>query len=284
MDMTIGAPLPVHSQSRSHWWTLLMTGVSVLVVLATLRMMLPQSSPGNDRDNLAMAPSLATPAANACTAEPLTADEVMDMVISPSLGYDRIDPLWGDKDMYVAGTSGVRGVIMERSPYIGSLSDLSSFIAADSSDELISKDAQAAAEQFWTCLLYGTSYQVWGLIAPEFVQAELLSFYPVFRTEADVMNTIMLMGPLPYSENGFRTFFAEQSMTSEPFILDPSADDGGVWILETEGTLQNRIAIVELGSESPENSLNTGPRRILMQRYGDQSWIVLGVDWEVTNP
>src|SRR5699024_10166049 len=41
-----------------------------------------------------------------------------------------------------------------------------------------------ASNQFWNCMMTGTSFQMWALMDPANVQREILMLYPVIRDEA----------------------------------------------------------------------------------------------------
>lgn len=293
MEMVLGTPLTTNSRPRSQWWSLLVAGIAVVLVAATLRMTLPPTAPGSDNGNLAMvaspqatsmAPSRiyreATPTADACTAEPLTADQVLNIVRNPVTGADW---LHRDSDSEEIQSEDLRYAELERAVYPHELIDQMMDIPTNIDDFPV-EEAKAATQQFWDCMLYGTSYQVWGLMDPSFVQMEILAFHPVFRTEEDVMATITKIGPNPYFANGNSVFTALGAKDVNRLRLQTQPGDEGIWTMSTDAYFKDKIAIVALVPVNTDEALDPRPRHFLMQKFENGQWIVMGVDWQMNRP
>ncbi|MCA9832681.1 MAG: hypothetical protein KC435_01930 [Thermomicrobiales bacterium] len=282
VDTTLGIPTRTPLAQASRWWAVAVTGLAIALVIVSFRMTIHPSGPlVKDDNNIAYAPLVSTPMAtaiaNSCTAEPLTADEVMNMVKGPERGYARLshEPDTGEPE---ATYSDEPWTFSEqpRSSAISAI-DLSMMVSATETDTPIS-ETKEAADQFWNCLLYGTSYQVWGLMAPELVQGELLAYYPVFRTEADVLKVITELGPQPYSKNRNASFTTLEDVGSPPVELRSLSGDSGVWVFpEFEG----QLAVVEMNTVDQGGASNIKPRYLLIQKFPNGQWIVIGVDWQV---
>lgn len=292
MEMALSTPVPVGSRPRSQWWSVLVAGIAVVLVAATLRMTLPPTVPGGDSGNLAMVatpiePSRvlreATPPATTCTAEPLTVDQVMNIVRNPIAGADW---LHNDPDAAEGSEADSKNwsyAEIERPVYPHEQIDQMMAIPRDTHDFPV-VEAKAATQQFWDCMLYGTSYQVWGLMDPSFVQMEILAFHPVFRTEEDVLGTITEIGPKLYSANANSVFFARGAKDVNRLVLQTQPGDEGIWTMNTDAYFKDKIAIVALVPVNPDEALDPRPRHFLMQKFENGQWIVQGVDWQMSRP
>jgi len=123
-----------------------------------------------------------------CEAEPLTADEVFEIVMNPLNGFAQ------------------RGIQLEEGtpepllevPWQGSQQRPSAF--PDPKPLHRASEGEAAAvdafvTEYYECLKSGTSFQVWGLMTPYDVQSKVLSNFPVLRSEEQIRNYIEEFGP-----------------------------------------------------------------------------------------
>ena len=208
------------SGRRSYlgWSTWLAAALVVVLIGAGVRFLVPENNPNTREHSIALAPGtpdmsmfssieVATPFASpnayvpeygpeyACHAEPLTADQIFDIVINPSRErVRRGSEQMGSTDEPREGLDWISYPRLEP----GWLVPVDT---PESRQELID-----TSNQFWNCLMTGSSFQVWGLMAPENVQMEILSVYPVLRDETVLRQHIEEWGPRPYRDALHQTF------------------------------------------------------------------------------
>lgn len=134
----------------------------------------------------------------ACTVEPLTADEVFQIVLNPGNGWSQKEP---GSTLTDTGLYEERDYLMF-SEYQRKASE--SYVA--SVDAAIVDPITETANMFWNCLMTGSALQVWGMMEPRVVQQEILMQHPVLRDEASLRTHIEEWGPRKYSASIYHAF------------------------------------------------------------------------------
>lgn len=207
----------------------------------------------------------------ACNAVPLTTDQVMDYVMNPERA-SRLLP----------GTPSAMPELVEN--------DLFNEVwARPWSDAVATDDPELRAEltdfanEFWTCLMTGTAYQVWALSDPHNVQFEILKRFPVLRDEESIREYVEWWGPKRYSAGLTMVFpdlgnwepeIAEQYVRSNPSAIRITA--------RAEELHDPDIAYSTLAVVTMEGTWKNGTPRYIdlqLQRTPDGSWWVSRVVW-----
>jgi hypothetical protein len=128
-----------------------------------------------------------------CEAEPLSEDQVFDIVMNPLNGF---------LQQGIVLEEGTPEPLLEVPWQGGDQQRPSSFqdpnpLHRASEDEAAS--VNAFVTEYYECLESGTSYQVWGLIMPYDVQSRILSNFPVLRSEEQIRDYIVDFGPQDFS-------------------------------------------------------------------------------------
>ncbi|HWV24017.1 MAG TPA: hypothetical protein VNZ58_07490 [Thermomicrobiales bacterium] len=197
-----------------------------------------------------------------CDVEPLTEDEVMDIVRNPeNRSRQLFDPgaQLDDRLMEVAGGD----------PWQFTWSLDSPDSRQPSPEEY--EPVRNAADQFWSCLRVGTAFQVWSLIDPDLVQREILWPFPVFRDEESVREYIVHFGPLRYSAS-IAPRFPDLNGGTGPFAeryanLD---SDGAILVQDEDRPTYMYVNMVQ--DSDPDQ-----PYMIVFRKFGDGNWRAVGM-------
>lgn len=220
----IPGAMPTPSSSYLNWSTWLAVALVVLLIAASINfLMMPDDQNDPPEKSIALAPrtpdmpsqvtaEIASPVASpgwdlyipvhgpefACTADPLTEEEVYQIVLNPSNGWNQ-----KDSDSTLANS----GLYESRDPwwfrqYMREESE--NFIAAD--DAALRDPITETANMFWNCLMTGSAFQVWAMMEPDLVQHEILMQYPVLRDEVTLRKHIEKWGPRKYSASIYHAF------------------------------------------------------------------------------
>lgn len=236
-------------------WTSWLAAALVLVLVgASVNFLLPEDNGGDTTsdDSIALAPgtpdlsileplNLASPPASpelfipdygpeyACHAEPLTEDQVFDIVMNPHREYERL----GSSNS-IAETENPEEVRTDFSywqPFFQNPVDFSITTDPEETTPIIE-----TGNKFWNCLMTGTAFQVWGMMHPYTVQHEILMQYPVLRDEDTLRNHIATWGPQRYSASIYHAF--PDLGNTEPTTASRVVD-------ETQGNIIVRYNVAE---------------------------------------
>lgn len=157
-----------------------------------------QTPVGDDGNELAWAPGMgtaeSTPTAmisSVCQVEPLTADQVLEMVLNPKEGYARL----GNPQPILTGELWEPGQLL--TPSFWTDLDLKPIEDPERAEKL-----ETMGNEFIRCLQHGSSYQVWSFLDPILVQQMIISEFPVIRTESQLREFIETVGPQPFVDSG----------------------------------------------------------------------------------
>ena len=262
----MNAPLTAPARAVDERWVRstpawLAASLAVLLVVSGLYLHTIRGG-GDDQPNLAWAPATAesSPVADlTCNVEPLTVDEVMETVKNPANGYARLGltdyalnaaDLWESRDIFWYEETGKVGYVRNGNPGILA-------------------DAAAAADMYSSCIQTGTLLQVWAIMDPAIVQIDVISRFPVFRSEEEVRAFVMESGPQPFSERstGIIGWFPGSSRP----------ENGSDWLGSTgiDGRA-NDLAIVSILAESPVEGQPPILTEVSLQLFPNGQWIVTG--------
>lgn len=249
-----------HARSRSYlnWATWLAAALIVGLIATNFYFLMPEDGDQGTGQHIALAPGtpdfsifpqlqVATPIASpgayiptygpehACHAEPLTEDQVFDIVMNPMREHVRRGA--NDKGPHLAKPYESDMYILNQVAHYPSNSTYEV-----TEDPELQQPLKGAANQFWNCLMTGTAFQVWALIDPTNVQREILQLYPVLRDEATLRQHIKEWGPRQYTDAIVQTFpdlgnidpfeaamFADQSWGSVLFQGDLYPEGQYAW-------------------------------------------------------
>lgn len=237
----------------------------------------------NPADEIAIASPFASPSAieygpeYACNVEPLTADIVLDMVINPDRelvrrGLTTTDSYLSKPHESVREAGGWNYVFTARDLF------------GTPQDAELTKIINNAANQFWNCLMTGTSYQVWATMDPSTVQYEILGYFPVFRDEAGLRAYIEKWGPEPYNARGPLAF--PDLGNVDPIGASMYADEsfGATTVSHVVGSspdnTMSAIVIMMPHPDSGRSPLNY--RELLLSRAPDGTWWVVAINFPDT--
>lgn len=243
----------------------------------------PGGPGGNDQPRYAA--QIVSPAASpedsagGCTVEPLTTEDVMAIVRNP------LNPL---DAMGVTIAASPAPLLEVYSPGVGGLPEPGMETSRPTDQEFLA--ISEATTTYYDCLLSGTNYQMWALVAPHVVQTWILANFPVFRDEADIGEWIDKFGPqaatvhfpgmnplAEYTDGNYR-------IGPNPDALDPMIVDIGrpqdprtVWIgtqvvQEGDGEIVSQTTVRANGARVGAS----GEVLMLMQWPGADAWYVAG--------
>lgn len=235
---------------RFGWMTLLAAGLVGLMIVTSFWMN-GSTPPPDDRDDIAWAPGIGTPqsspvASNACTVEPLTTDEVMDMVLNPNRGYTRLgmaripqsDSLWEPEEGYLLDQ-------MPSEPQ--SREEAENPLFQPATGETAS-ELETIGNQYWTCLQEGTALQAWAILDPVLVQQTILLNFPVIRTESNLRAYIQNEGTRPFVDVEAGRF---SSLTT--FASGDNAEAVESFVFETENVGDQTISFASVHLASADD-------------------------------
>lgn len=232
-----------------------------------------QTPPGNDEGQLAWAPGMASPesspvAGYACDVEPLTTDEVMEIVRNPQNTYQE------------------RGFELDQADEIPTYQEA----RIDWSQRAVSPSMLATGDPalvgpltelgntFWSCLVTGTSAQVWAMMDPSLLQWTILQNFDVVRTEDDISQFVDEWSSQPHTilPGGIYPQFRNVDVRDIGYIVDPEL--GGIKISTARGPLEEEVRVgVMLMIPAPE-SQGSGFYEIYITENPDGSWFVTWVE------
>lgn len=150
-----------------------------------------------------------------CQAEPLTEDEVFDIVMNPLNGF-------AQRGIGLA-SAGTPEPLMEarwngsgQRPSDSPDPDYAERNTLHQATEYEGASVNAFVTEYYECLQSGTNFQVWGLIMPYAVQDRILLNFPVLRSEEQIREHISVVGPQAYSDSEFslgHDYYFEQGYT-----------------------------------------------------------------------
>lgn len=249
-----------YARSRSYlnWATWLAAALIVALIATNFYFLMPEDGDQGTGQHIALAPGtpdlsvfpqlqVATPMASpgayiptygpehACHAEPLTEDQVFDIVMNPMREHVRRGA--NDKGPHLAKPYESDMYILNQVAHYPSNSTYEV-----TEDPELHQSLKGVANQFWNCLMTGTAFQVWALMDPTNVQREILQLYPVLRDEATLRQHIKEWGPRQYTDAIVQTFpdlgnidpfeaamYADNSWGSVLFKGDPYSEGQYAW-------------------------------------------------------
>lgn len=208
----------------------------------------------------------------ACHAEPLTTDQVMDIVMNPQREYERRSG---------GGASQFAAELDERE-YMGHLTFTynGALNLQTTDDPAIVDPVIQTSNMFWNCLLSGTALQVWALMDPYTVQQDILVNFPVLRDEESLREFVTEAGPRPYGYNRATSFPAPIGI--DPVTVSYVADTG-------YGSIKAEYLPGDLGGMHatvlmiPNPDSGRSPLEFItlyMRQAPDGSWWVVSVDFD----
>lgn len=270
MDATLRAPLTSGStvHTRTSWTQWLTIAASAVIVIGlVLTMFALQNSGDGDNKQLAWAPVSGTPEGTpgapaveygpeyTCEAEPLTPDQVFDIVMNPARGYAHYE---GKEDPTAQESLWESTYNWTREP------DLTGF-SRYSENSVSLEQATFAANEFIDCLNEGTALQVWALLDPAIVQIDILSRFPVIRSESDIREFVETFGGEKYNSDGAGMLLQTDGRASE------SRNNHWVGSSNIDGR-RDDLAVISVITEG-----NTPNILLSLQQYPGDVWLVTGI-------
>lgn len=286
------APVPHADTERSRISRFTSIAVTLLMVLTIAGggyLTLLQNRPGGGDPGrfaaMVESPQASPSAANGvCDVEPLTVDEAVGIVLNPSnrladIGAENFQPVESYEEI-------------PRSE----VPDLRRDVPMSFADEEHMARLSAVATEYLNCLRYGTAGQVWALTDPAQVQIQVLTMFPVIRSEADITSFVDRWIHSPHSSipsqrtPPFDTWFWDQGYdvvgSDEPesiVLLDDAFDPQYAYIgmevvSSADGSVIGRTSGNPMFPNPTENdgSLQS-PGVLIAQRYsGTEVWFVRG--------
>ena len=283
--------LPGSSANRQRfgWMALMAAGLVGLMIITNL--WINGGSPGDDRNDLAWAPGMGTPESSdsttpiasppvyiygpefACNVEPLTEQQVFDIVMNPEREYLRRS---GDQRTKSSDRLDEGQTLWFKSYEQGPM-NRDQYVYPD--DDKKYAEIENAANTFWNCMMTGSALQMWSLMDPYVVQREILIQYPVLRDEATIRKHIQEWGPRRYSAQLFVSFEDlgnQDPLTAQRFVTD-SAD--AIMITSDRESKEVTSAIVVM-QPHPDSRLD---RRFDVEMYmrptPDGGWWVVSLNY-----
>lgn len=271
------------SNSYLGWSTWLAVAIVVAIIGASANFLLPGIDGGDNttENSIALAPgtpdlftALASPSASpdlyspvhgpefACNAEPLTEEQVYQIVLNPSNGWSAKAEKResGDAGLFESSNHWMN-VRFERE-----MSE--SYVAVDDPD--LVDPITETANAFWNCLMNGSAYQVWSMMEPSAVQSEILTQHPVFRDEEMIRRHIQEWGPRRYSASIYHVF---------PDLGDVPSNNASMRVVDTYGGVRLGYsgedpwkALVLMQSQPHESEYHE--KYLLLQIAPDGTWWV----------
>lgn len=118
-------------------------------------------------------------------------------------------------------------------------------------------DAYDLAEEYYACFAQGTLAQVWALMNPAAVQQDVLSRFPVYRSEGDVLEHIESVRDLPMDGGDEGTLYADESRDGRGVYANPNIQDARVFELNAYWMLQDADMVLYIGQESRDENEET---------------------------
>lgn len=275
------------------WSTWLAAALMVILIGASVNFLMPVRNDGGNiaEHSIALAPGtpdlsalqpgeVASPSASpdmyipvhgpefACGVEPLTEEEVYQIVLNPGNRWTALAP----------EVSHNSGGLYENSDHWMQVDwerDASKSFAA-SDESAVTDPIIETANTFWKCLMTGSALQVWALMNPYAVQFEILKQYPVFRDEATIRKHIEKWGPMRYSASIFHVFPDLGNVPPYQASMHVSEEYGSVRIGYSQGDPWKSVVIME--SHPDYDGYNQ--RHLLLTRAPDGTWWVYMIFWE----
>lgn len=281
------------------WSTWLAAALVVALLAGTVTYLMPDNQRGengND-DSIALAPGMqdaasitpssdATPAStpyeyiptygpeHTCHAEPLTSEQVFDMVINPHREYVRLGDSEGIANLNNPEDAGTDNFYWR--PWFLNPVDFSATIVPEETQPIIE-----TVNDFWDCLMTGTAFQVWTFMHPYTVQHEILTHYPVIRDEETLRRHIEEWGPRKYSASIYHAF--PDLGNVDPLRASRIVDEtpGSIIVRYNSavgmpiGVGEPFSAIVRVIPADPASS--GGYYELLLQRAPDSRWWVTAI-------
>lgn len=283
------AALPRANRGLLAWAALALVGVLV----ASSFFWFGQTPPGDDGSELAWAPNfgtpdgsmeVASPAASptvyeygpeyACEVEPLTADQVFDIVMNPLHAYEaRGHEVYFDPPLPELREEGrpntTNWTTVSMSPISGT--DLTAQL-------------EEFGNSFWNCLMTGTSYQVWGMMDPTLLQWSILQNFPVLRDTESIRQFIEEWGPQRYGSSGLDIFPILTGVPPEQAARIASTNFGSIRISTPRGSTgqETRIGVITMVPASGDNDLNY--YELYVSEHPDGSWSINGIGINPNTP
>lgn len=249
------------------------------VLVASTFFLSGQTPPGNDGNELAWAPGLGTPDATAgadrmCEAEPLTTDDVMSILLNPLDEYERRGQTFDYDD-------GPFELYESQPPRRDNWANAA---MTGTVDPGLNEELATFGNDFWNCLITGTTFQIWSYMDPGFLQWSILREFPVLRAEGQMRAFVEEWGPQQYTSfpHGALPNYVNVSIEQAAHTADRS--EGSIRISTPRGLPgeETRIGIITMVLESGDDPLNY--LEIYISEHPDGSWSVNGVGANPNTP
>lgn len=242
---------------------------------------------GDNNNGIAFAPTGEMTESDACNVEPLTVDRVMEIVMNPGPFLE--NGAAGDPRPNENPSSPYNLDLYEADMWVHIPSNP---LAVNHPDEAQFDEVGAIADAYLNCLLFGTLGQAWTFYSPVHIQQEILSEFPVFRTEEEVRASVeqRISQPAYLSDrvwNGLVTDYEPASISINPdyqLALSRTYSPGlfsevmffGISLVDADGAplyLTNGTGAVLVGNPSYQIKVNVGKSAI------NGSWFVVPYFW-----
>lgn len=294
MDATL-APLSggyARQQPRRIGWMALLAAGLVGIMIITSVWLNGGGVPPDTGSNLAWAPGtgtpdssleLASPAASppvytygpeyACDVEPLTADQVFDIVMNPAREFERRR---GEDHSPTTERLEEGNGTWFRHYEQGALSR-EQYVPLE--ENALHAEIEDAANTFWNCMMTGTTFQMWSLMTPYAVQHEILLQYPVLRDEETLRQHIEEWGPRRYSANLYVAFLDLGNV--DPILATRIVADGWDSIMVTTDRQTDEVtsAIVVMWPHPDSGLDGLDSVEIFMMPTPDGQWWVGSINF-----
>lgn len=214
-----------------------------------------------------------------CNVEPLTIDDVMAIVKNPLNPLDALG---------VTIAASPAPLLEAYSPGISGLPETGLETSRPTDQEFVA--LSEATSTYYDCLIFGTNYQMWAIVAPDVVQSWILANFPVFRAELTIRAWVEEVGPqsptvyfpgsgslAEYTNGNYR--IGPNTDPMDPMIVDVGRpqDPRTVWIgtqvvHEGDGEIISQTTVRPNGARVGAS----GEVLILMQWPGANAWYVTG--------
>ena len=228
-----------------------------------------------------------TDEAAVCDVEPLTVDEVMEIVRNPfRYMYDRADPETRDQHFFFSTTE----TDLVRGSLLPSHETLKSVNRVTPSEETF-EEARQVADRYIACMKDATHGQLWALTDPMWVQQFVLWNFPVFVDEQAVIDYLedVIEQPVEGQYNqlsAFYTRYGDVEIVANPDIersaqpLIATAYGDPLIAIGVVVTDENGEVILETGSTGYPHQIRAGsiatrPIIIVQQSTATGEWYVL---------
>lgn len=272
----------------SHYANLAVTIAMVVAVavagwFATMQL----NQPGGSNDQFAFAPGTPEVASATCDVDPVTVDEVMEIVRNPyRYMYDRAD---SESDALVSYEYMARQELAVGF-YFPTAAEYQSVNRTNPSQSEF-EEASEAVNSYIVCMRDATNGQYWALSHPIWVQEQVLSQFPVFADEESVRAYVEEVIDQPVEAmfnrlNGFYNAYGDAEIVANPdpeladLILYSSADYEPTIAMGVLVTGSDGEVILETGSTGFPHQVQPGavtlrPVIVVQKSSATGEWYVM---------